>query len=114
MRALDFGCGGGQFASELHKRGFAAVGLDSSPAMIDVATHAHACTAEFVQGDEDAVQSLGTFSVITSLMTLQFIEDTDKALGVLSDVLDDNGILSVQCFQSGVRQKFRRHRGVRL
>ncbi len=97
-RALDFGCGGGQFASELSKRGFATVGLDSSQAMIDVAGRAHAGTTEFLVGDEDAMRSLGKFSVITSLMTLQFVEDAERAIGILAEALEDDGVLIFSVF----------------
>lgn len=97
-RALDFGCGGGQFASELSKRGFKTVGLDSSRAMIDVATRAHNQKTEFRVGDEDTVRSLGNFTLITSLMTLQFIENADGAIGTLADALEANGLLVFSVF----------------
>jgi len=40
-RALDLGCGRGQYTPELSRRGWQAVGIDNVPAAIEEATRRH-------------------------------------------------------------------------
>lgn len=80
-RALDFGCGVGLFCRKLNELGFSVIGIDSSVSMIERATQAHSDSAKFKIGNDDLVPSLGTFKLITSLMTLQFIKNIEKTIG---------------------------------
>src|SRR3954469_5210918 len=41
QRVLDYGCGAGSFAHQLHKRGAQVTGIDPSPAMIATASAAY-------------------------------------------------------------------------
>lgn len=97
-RALDFGCGAGSFTKKLHGLGFTAVGVDSAAGMIDNARELHVRVAEFKVGDDDLVPSLGKFTVITSLMTMQFIEDAPKAISNLAKALEPGGIFVFSVF----------------
>ena len=62
-RALDLGCGRGQYTPELARRGWEAVGVDNIPHAIDVANAKGVSGATFVVGDvtDLAQQDLGTF-----------------------------------------------------
>jgi SAM-dependent methyltransferase len=62
-RALDLGCGRGQFTPELAKRGWEAVGIDYVPRAIDAANRMGVSGATFVVGDvtDLAAADLGMF-----------------------------------------------------
>jgi SAM-dependent methyltransferase len=62
-RALDLGCGRGQFTPELARRGWEAVGVDYVPAAIEAAQSRGADGVTYVVGDVTNLPaaSLGTF-----------------------------------------------------
>ena len=62
-RALDLGCGRGQYTPELARRGWEAVGIDNVPRAIDAANRRGVAGATFVVGDVTDLASadLGTF-----------------------------------------------------
>lgn len=62
-RALDLGCGRGQFTPELARRGWEAVGIDYVPAAIEAAARRGPAGVTYVVGDVTnlAAASLGTF-----------------------------------------------------
>jgi SAM-dependent methyltransferase len=61
-RALDLGCGRGQYASELTSRGWDVVGVDYVPQAIDAANRRSIPGARFVVGDvTDLPADLGRF-----------------------------------------------------
>lgn len=61
-RALDLGCGRGQFTPELRRRGWDAVGVDYVPAAIEAARRQGAEGVTYVVGDVTDLQAdLGTF-----------------------------------------------------
>ena len=62
-RALDLGCGRGQYTPELARRGWEAVGIDNIPHAIDAANAKDVAGATFVVGDvtELAQDDLGMF-----------------------------------------------------
>jgi 2-polyprenyl-3-methyl-5-hydroxy-6-metoxy-1,4-benzoquinol methylase len=92
-RALDFGCGGGGFAHALHERGYEVTGIDPSPAMIERARAAYGQEVEFRVGDATLFRGLAPFSVITSIMALQFVADIERAMGELAAALEPGGHL---------------------
>jgi SAM-dependent methyltransferase len=62
-RALDLGCGRGQYTPELARRGWEAVGIDNIPRAIDAANRKGVTGAAFVVGDVTDLEAagLGTF-----------------------------------------------------
>jgi SAM-dependent methyltransferase len=62
-RALDLGCGRGQYTPELARRGWEAVGIDYVPSAIDAANRRAVSGATFVVGDvtDLAPADLGMF-----------------------------------------------------
>lgn len=62
-RALDLGCGRGQYTPELARRGWQVVGVDYVPAAVEAAKNRPTNGAEYVVGDVTDLRSadLGTF-----------------------------------------------------
>ncbi len=62
-RALDLGCGRGQYTPELARRGWQAVGVDNVPRAIEEAKRVDVSGATYVVGDVTALgrAGLGTF-----------------------------------------------------
>jgi SAM-dependent methyltransferase len=62
-RAIDLGCGRGQYTPELARRGWEVVGIDNIPRAIDAANRRGVSGATFVVGDvtDLAPADLGTF-----------------------------------------------------
>jgi SAM-dependent methyltransferase len=58
-RALDLGCGRGQYTVELARRGWAAVGVDHVPRAIDAAKARAVPGATFLVGDVTDLESAG-------------------------------------------------------
>lgn len=64
-RALDLGCGRGQYTPELARRGWEAVGIDNVPRAIDAAKRKAGSRVTYVVGDvtELAPPALGAFDL---------------------------------------------------
>jgi hypothetical protein len=72
-RALDLGCGRGQFTPELARRGWEAVGIDYVPAAIEAAARRGPAGVTYVVGDVTnlAAASLGTFDFFLDIGCFQ-------------------------------------------
>ncbi|GAA4053855.1 methyltransferase domain-containing protein [Actinomadura miaoliensis] len=72
-RALDLGCGRGQFTPELGRRGWQAVGIDYVPAAIEAARRKPAEGTTYVVGDvtDLAAADLGTFDFFLDIGCFQ-------------------------------------------
>jgi SAM-dependent methyltransferase len=71
-RALDLGCGRGQFTPELARRGWDAVGVDYVPAAIEAATRKGDEGVTYVVGDvTDLSPGLGTFDFFLDIGCFQ-------------------------------------------
>jgi len=92
-RVLDYGCGAGGFAHRLCTYGCHVTGVDSSPAMIAKATRAYGDAVDFRVGDGTLLRELPPFSLITSIMALQFVADIASLLADFAAALDTNGHL---------------------
>ena len=95
-RALDVGCGDGDFARQLATRVPSVDAVDRSPEMIALAhsRSRHASRVEFVTGDIldlDLDKGYGFISCIASLHHMPF----DRAAPVLRDALEPGGVLAV-------------------
>jgi SAM-dependent methyltransferase len=92
-RVLDYGCGAGSFAHRLSTLGCHVTGIDSSPAMIDKARAAYGNAVEFRVGDDTLLPQLPPFTLITSIMALQFVADIELLLGAFATALEPGGHL---------------------
>jgi cyclopropane fatty-acyl-phospholipid synthase-like methyltransferase len=72
-RALDLGCGRGQFTPDLAQRGWDAVGIDYVPAAIEAAKSRGVDGVTYVVGDVTGLQSagLGTFDYFLDIGCFQ-------------------------------------------
>jgi SAM-dependent methyltransferase len=83
-RALDLGCGRGQFTPELGRRGWEAVGIDYVPAAIEAARRKGGEGVSYVVGDVTDLPSagLGTFDFFLDIGCFQGLDaEQQKAEG---------------------------------
>ncbi len=75
-RALDLGCGRGQYTRELVRRGWEVVGVDYVPRAIEAARRKNIPGATFVIGDVSdlPVDELGTFDFFLDIGCFQHLE----------------------------------------
>lgn len=98
---LDLGCGNGELARELERRGFRGIyfGLDFSPPLLQAAASSHSFPAQFLQADLtspdwSAALPPERFNVIFAFAALHHIPGEDLRLNLLSkikELLKDGG-----------------------
>ena len=95
-RVLDIGCGTGRHLSMFFGRGLDITGLDASPHMLEVARKRLAHRADLHQGlAEDLPFEDNSFNIATLVTTLEFVDDTEKALMEACRVAKDRIFLGV-------------------
>jgi 2-polyprenyl-3-methyl-5-hydroxy-6-metoxy-1,4-benzoquinol methylase len=90
-RALDVGCGTGDFLAYLHARGYAAKGVEVSPAARNIA----AAKGVAVHASLDDLPRTSAFEVITLWHVLEHVADPRLTLDQLHDLLMPGGLLVV-------------------
>jgi ubiquinone/menaquinone biosynthesis C-methylase UbiE len=95
---LEYGCGTGSFAFKLSNLGYKITGIDTSDEMIKTAKAAFGEHITFLNGDTSILSGQNKFTIITSIMTFQFIEDIEKAFEDLSKVLKPGGVFAFAVF----------------
>jgi SAM-dependent methyltransferase len=93
-RLLDLGCGTGEHAIELGRRGYSVIGVDVSPSMLDIArakvrqgSPRASAQVEFVLGDIETAQLGMTFdAAIMMFAVLGYLNDTGKLTRTLRNV----------------------------
>ena len=89
---LDLGCGEGRFGRELLALGHCVVGIDSSAAMVALASE----SIDAVVADAAALPFAdGAFDLVTAFMSLQDLDDLEGAVREVGRVLEPGGRL---CF----------------
>lgn len=80
-RALDLGCGRGQFTPELARRGWQAVGIDYVPEAIEAARHQGPPEITYVVGDVTDLPAagLGTFDFFLDIGCFQGFDAEQRA-----------------------------------
>ena len=80
-RALDLGCGRGQYTPTLARRGWQAVGIDNVPAAIEAARRKQTCGATYVVGDVTDLPAagLGTFDFFLDVGCFQGLPADKRA-----------------------------------
>jgi ubiquinone/menaquinone biosynthesis C-methylase UbiE len=111
--ALDLSCGTGGYALGLVERGFRAVGLDLSAAMLARASaRAQGARAPLalVRADAGALPfRAGAFALVTLILGLEFLSDPAPALAEARRVLQPGGVLVVAILnRSGLWTMWRR------
>jgi hypothetical protein len=79
-RALDLGCGRGQYTPELTRRGWEAVGIDYVPAAIEAAKRQRGNGATYVVGDvtDLAAAKLGSFDFFLDIGCFQGLNSKQR------------------------------------
>jgi SAM-dependent methyltransferase len=79
-RALDLGCGRGQYTPELARRGWQAIGIDDVPAAIEAAKRRDAAGAMYVVGDVTDLPTaeLGTFDFFLDIGCFQGLNGNQR------------------------------------
>lgn len=103
-KILDLGCGTGEHTVELARRsGGYALGLDSSPAMLERALALRAglpphlrARVSFLHGDFRAFQANREYSLVFSNAALQWVSDHARILAACRNALVPGGVLAVQ------------------
>jgi ubiquinone biosynthesis O-methyltransferase len=96
---LDVGCGDGEFALELAKRGAVVTGIDASAAMIDAAkrraTQHNADIAFQVGMAEQLPFPAERFDIVTAITILCFVDDAGPVFREIARVLRPGGRLVI-------------------
>ncbi len=93
---LDIGCGTGTGLSTFHEQGLHVTGLDPSPYMLDIALKNLGDRAELYRGfAEDLPFEDNAFNYACLINTLEFVEDSRKAIEEVSRVAKDKIFLGV-------------------
>ncbi|MBI5613392.1 class I SAM-dependent methyltransferase [Candidatus Gottesmanbacteria bacterium] len=98
IKVLDFGCGAGGFCNKLHDLGFEMTGIDPSVGMIESARQHSFQDIQYILGDQNTLTSSESFDVITSIMTLPFIENIFETFKILTNLLKPNGLFCIAVF----------------
>ena len=92
-RILDLGCGAGSSVQYLHKRGYAAVGVDLSALLLQ-AGYKRNSSLSFLQGDAGFLPlSSGQMDAILIECSLSVFPDPDKVLQECQRILRKEGLL---------------------
>jgi len=98
-RVLDVGCGDGEFALELAKRGAIVTGIDASAAMIDAAkgrAKQHNADITFQVATAERLPFLAEqFDAVTAITILCFVEDPTPVFREIARVLRPGGRLVI-------------------
>jgi len=90
-KALDLGCGTGNYTLELYKRGFEVVGVDVSEEMLKIARK-KLPNVKFIRADAYSLPfEDNTFDLVLSITMFEFIHKPEKALGEIYRVLKPGG-----------------------
>ena len=98
-KVLDVGCGDGEFALSLEKRGGIVTGIDASTAMVDAAecrAKQHDADITFqVAAAEQLPFPAGQFDVVTAITILCFVDDAAPVFREIARVLRPGGRLVI-------------------
>jgi ubiquinone/menaquinone biosynthesis C-methylase UbiE len=90
--ALDIGCGSGILALELAKYYDRVVGIDLSPAMLEIARHKRsASNIEYIQMDAGHLMFDHKFDLIVSANTLHHLHNLPVAIQSIKKLLNPHG-----------------------
>jgi len=94
-RALDVGCGTGQFSLRLAEMGLRVDALDASPDMLAVA-RAKSDAVAWREGSAEALPyDDGAFDLVLSVTAIEFMADQDRALREMLRVVRPGGRLVI-------------------
>ena len=87
-RTLDLGCGEGRVGAELLRLGHRVIGVDASPAMVDLARERH----EAVVADAACLPfEDGSFDLVVAYMSVMNLDDPEAGVREVARVLEPGG-----------------------
>jgi SAM-dependent methyltransferase len=98
-RLVDLGCGGGQLCVHAARLGWAAVGVDVAPGMIEQArVAADGLELEWVvaEYDESGLPD-GEFDAVTALGLVEYLDDDEGLFAEAARLLHEGGRFAVSC-----------------
>lgn len=99
IAVLDYGCGAGAFCKKLYSLGYKNVtGIDSSPAMVEVAKRNYGEDVNFVCGSAEMKLSVNLVDLISSIMVFQFLDPVERTFQNLIQILKPRGLLIFAVF----------------
>ncbi|OGV45390.1 MAG: hypothetical protein A2X46_00700 [Lentisphaerae bacterium GWF2_57_35] len=98
LKALDIGCGAGQFCRTLYKRGFEVTGVDPSEGMIEIARQQLPASVQVLHGDIEATPPDCTYDVITAIMVFQFVANIRELFEHIDRRLKPSGLFLFAVF----------------
>ena len=114
---VDLGCGTGLITRELARQGYRMIGIDPSPAMIDLARRGvHGEQVQWISGDVSELGRPGADLAIMTGHVAQFFladESWDAALAALRDALRPGGWLAFESRNPQAREWERWNREAR-
>jgi SAM-dependent methyltransferase len=91
-RTLDLGCGEGRVGAELERRGHRVVGIDSSPAMVNLARERHeALVADAASLPFDD----GSFDLVVAYMSVMNLDEPEAGVREAARVLSRRGRMCI-------------------
>lgn len=97
QRAVDFGCGTGRSTRFLREHGYAPIGIDISPDMLEVARKADTGgDYRLVKNGEYDSLGVGLYDLITAIFTLDNVPGVDTRKNILEGLrrlLADDGVI---------------------
>ena len=97
---LELGCGTGQWTEYFIKKGFKLTGIDISDEMLKFA-HSKSLNADFLKADSSQIPfDDNSFSAVSSITMLEFVEDQNKVLQEAYRVLKPGGWLILGCLNA--------------
>jgi 2-polyprenyl-3-methyl-5-hydroxy-6-metoxy-1,4-benzoquinol methylase len=99
-RVLDIGCGPGRYAVSAAERGADVVGIDISPAMLELARRrarergvSERC--RFVEADFDAYEPGGRFDIVLMVGFVEYRPDPQRQLARVHELTTEKAIVSI-------------------
>jgi ubiquinone/menaquinone biosynthesis C-methylase UbiE len=94
---LELGCGTGHWSDYFEKQGFNVLGIDISEPMLKLAIEKN-INAKFLKADSHYLPFTNkSFSIVSSITMLEFVDDQDKVLQEIYRVLKPGGWLIIGC-----------------
>lgn len=105
MRVMDLGCGGGNLAIELAKRGHTVVGIDESEEMIRIAQDAHSKLSPQLQEQvkficqpfEDYEGFKDSFDAVVAMGVIGYLPSDEALFNIAKQLLKSGGLFLVSC-----------------
>jgi len=99
-KLLDIGCGTGHWTDFFVRHGFQVTGVDSSESMLNIAKRKNIKAQFILANSENLPFEDESYSIITSITMLEFVENQDKAIRELYRILKKGGWLIIGCLNA--------------